>query len=99
MTHARPALEVSGKEALRAGNATLTMDRSSEAMKAPTAVTAKIRRGRAGRGPPRPNGSVAAPSSRGWVAVEVMILDLAPSERPRVRPGAAGPRRERLPRR
>ena len=41
MTQARVARLSPGKERWRAGNATLTIDRSSDAMKAPSAVTAK----------------------------------------------------------
>jgi hypothetical protein len=43
MTQASDARESWGKECSRAGKATFTIERSSEAMKAPRAVTTKTR--------------------------------------------------------
>ena len=45
MTQASVDRDVSGKEWARAGKTTLTMERSSEAMNPPNAVTAKIGQG------------------------------------------------------
>jgi hypothetical protein len=50
MTHASAAALASGYERSRSGKATLTMERSSAAMKAPRAVSAKTAERRAGSG-------------------------------------------------
>src|SRR5438093_963740 len=46
MTHASVEREVSGNDRCKAGKATLTIERSSEAMNPPRAVTANRRAGR-----------------------------------------------------